>query len=168
MIHWYICKSVFFLQRSRCQWSHTGDGFCLRGHRRAARWRASLETWLSWGQSAQRRAMSEQCTPSRANWPGTLHCDSPEDSTRHPGDKQRRFEIWILEHCLVSVSFYVVEHNTDVPERTVILWTAAVWHCCCPGWETLAHGGSDLCSRNCRFPVQWTTHFELCCEPGRW
>lgn len=45
--------SVVFLPRSRCQWSHTGDGFCQRDHRRGAQWRASPETWLSWGQSVQ-------------------------------------------------------------------------------------------------------------------
>lgn len=38
---------VFFSQRSRCRWSHTGDGFCLQGRQRAEQWRASPETWLS-------------------------------------------------------------------------------------------------------------------------
>lgn len=87
---------VFFLQRSRHRWSHTGDEFCLQGHRRAAQWRASLETWLSWGQSVQWRAMWQRCSPSRVNWPGTLHCDSPGDSTRHPGDMRRKLmkTIW--------------------------------------------------------------------------
>lgn len=82
---------MLLLQRSQCRLSHTGDGFCLRGRRRAAQWRVSPATWLSWGQSVQQQAMLERCTPSRASWPGTLRCDSQEDSTRHPGDVQRMF-----------------------------------------------------------------------------
>lgn len=88
-----FCESNLnvFLQRSRCRSSRTGDGFCQQGHQRAAQWKAFPETWLSWVQSVQWQAMSEKCTPSRANWPGTLHCDSPEDSTRHPRDMQRTY-----------------------------------------------------------------------------
>lgn len=145
------------LRRSRCQLSHTVDGFCQQGHQRAAQWRAFLATWLSWGRSVQWQARSERCTPSRASWPGTLHCDSPGDSTRHPGDTKTMFE--------TSPCSCVLQRDTDKPQKSDILWTAAVWHCC-PGSRTWGHGGSDLCSRNCRSPAQWTAHSELCCEPG--
>lgn len=82
---------MLLLQRSQCRLSHTGDGFCLRGRRRAAQWRVSPATWQSWGQSVRQQAMSERCTPSHASWPGTLRCDSQEDSTGHPGDAQTMF-----------------------------------------------------------------------------
>ena len=69
-------------------------------------------------------------------------------------------------HWLAPLSFQALEQSQKEPEKTVLLWIAAVWHCCCLGSRTQGRGGSDLGSRNCRSPVQWTTHFELCCVPG--
>lgn len=51
-------------------------------------------------------------------------------------------------------------------ETTVLLWIVSEWHCCCLGWETQEHEGSNLCSRSCRFPARWRAHFELCCVPA--
>lgn len=157
-------QKIFFLPKSRYQWSRSGGGFCQPGHQRVSQSRASPETWLSWGQSARWQAMSQQCTPSHANLPGTLRWDYPEGNTRHPSEEHRMFKPdFPLGLCLKKKE---KRNDTCMLEKGIILWTAAVWHCCCLGSITRGHEGSNLCSRSCRFPVQRTAHFGLCCEPG--
>lgn len=53
-------------QKSQNRWSRTGGGSCRPDHRRAARLKASPETWRGSCQNEQWQAMSERWSPSTA------------------------------------------------------------------------------------------------------